>query len=94
MSGKQASTMDALAAAILQALAEESGGAGMSLPRLGKRLGQNASVLVRALALMGDAAIGGVAGPGWTRLEQAEGRWVARLTPGGRAIAEGLRQAP
>ncbi|MCW5655505.1 MAG: formate dehydrogenase accessory sulfurtransferase FdhD [Hydrogenophaga sp.] len=34
---------------------------------------------------MGDAAIGGVPGPGWVRVEQAGDRWVAHLTATGRA---------
>ena len=46
---------DPLAAAILEALASEPPGAGMSLPRLGKRLGLGASVLMRCLATLGDA---------------------------------------
>ena len=86
-----ASPLDALALGILRELAAEPESAGgMSLPRLGKRLGQNASVLMRVLALMGDAAIGGVPGPGWTRLEQQEGRWLVHLTPEGRALAASL----
>jgi len=70
---------------ILQRLAEDEAGAGVSLPRLGKSLGQGASVLMRELSRMGDAVIGGSAGPGWARLEQADGRWTAHLTAAGRA---------
>jgi len=76
--------MSPLAAAILLALHEESPEGGMSLPRLGKRLGQGASVLLRELALMGDAVVGGVPGPGWVQLTQADGRWRVQLAPGGR----------
>lgn len=78
--------MEELAAAILRELLAESGP--MSLPRLGKRLGQGASVLMRCLALMGDAPIAGTPGPGWVRLEQEEGRWVAALTESGRSLAQ------
>ena len=77
------SPMSPLAAAILLALQEVPGG-GMSLPRLGKRLGQGASVLLRELALMGDAVVGGVPGPGWVQLTQADGRWRVQLAFGGR----------
>ncbi len=84
-----------LAAALLRELAAETraGDAGMSLPRLGKRLGQGVSVLMRQLSLMGDAAIGGVRGPGWVQVHQHEERWIAQLTPAGRARAEALPPA-
>ncbi|MDR0201532.1 MAG: hypothetical protein LBJ40_05145 [Delftia acidovorans] len=78
--------MEELAAAILRELASEP--APMSLPRLGKRLGQGASALMRCLALMGDAPIAGTPGPGWVSLEQEEGRWVAALTESGRSLAQ------
>ena len=79
-----------LACRVLCALAQASAEvpsrqAGMSLPRLGKRLGQGASVLLRELALVGDAVVGGVPGPGWVRLTQADGRWWVQLTPDGLA---------
>ncbi|KQP08403.1 hypothetical protein [Pseudorhodoferax sp. Leaf265] len=74
-----------LSTRILQQLAQAPVGGGMSLPRLGKRLGLNASVLMRELALMGDAAIGGVRGPGWAHVVQLDGRWVVHITPAGRA---------
>lgn len=77
-------TLDELPLAILQALAAAPGTAGMSLPRLGKQLGQSASVLMRQLSLMSDAAIGGRPGPGWVRVTQVEDRWVAHLTDAGR----------
>jgi len=68
-----------LPAAILLALAEfnAEGLESVSLQRLGKRLGQGASVLMRQLALMGDAAIGGVPGPGWVAVERDGERWLA-----------------
>ena len=69
--------------AILRELAQEPEGRGMSLPRLGKRLGLGASVLMRHLTLMGDAALGGQLGPGWVRVVQADDRWVAHLTEEG-----------
>lgn len=81
---------DAFAAAILRALAEAPGEGGMSLPRLGKRLGQGASVVMRQLTLMGDASIGGTRGPGWVRVVQLDDRWVAHLTDAGRAVAQAL----
>jgi len=74
-----------LSTRILQELAAAPADGGMSLPRLGKRLGLNASVLMRELTLMGDAAIGGVRGPGWARVVQLDQRWVAHITPAGRA---------
>ncbi|WP_422096052.1 hypothetical protein [Variovorax sp.] len=81
-----------LPAAILLALAEfkAEGLESVSLPRLGKRLGQGASVLMRQLALMGDAALGGVPGPGWVAVERDGERWLARLSDAGRALAESL----
>ncbi len=80
-----------LAWALLQALAEEGvdgGGddAAVSLPRLGKRLGQGVSVLMRQLSLMGDAVIGGMPGPGWVQVREEGGRWTAQLTEAGRAF--------
>jgi hypothetical protein len=81
---------DSFPAAILRALAEAPGDGGMSLPRLGKRLGQGASVVMRQLTLMGDAAIGGVRGPGWVRVVQLDDRWVAHLTDAGREMASTL----
>jgi hypothetical protein len=81
---------DSFAVAILRALAEAPvdgpSGGGMSLPRLGKRLGQGASVVMRQLTLMGDAAIGGVRGPGWVRVVQ-RGRPLGRAPDGRRARA-------
>lgn len=81
---------DAFSIAILRALAEAPGEGGMSLPRLGKRLGQGASVVMRQLTLMGDAALGGLRGPGWVRVVQLDDRWVAHLTDAGRAVVDSL----
>ena len=76
--------LDPLVVAILRELAGAPGGAGMSMPRLGKHLGLGASVLMRALSAMGNARIGGVDGPGWVRVTQVEERWTAALTEAGR----------
>jgi hypothetical protein len=56
----------------------------ISLPRLGKRLGLGASVLMRALTLMGEASLGGQPGPGWVTLRLEDERWMAALTEAGR----------
>jgi hypothetical protein len=58
----------------------------VSLPWLGKHLGVSGSVVMRALASMGDAAIAGQPGPGWVRLDMADVRWTASLTDAGRAL--------
>ena len=85
-----------LACRILRALAEvalsPSGDAGMSLARLGKRLGHSASVLMRELTHLSDASLAGQPGPGWVRVVQAEGRWLAHLTPEGLVVAQALAQ--
>jgi FdhD protein len=86
-----------LALAILRVLAQSEdparADAGMSLPRLGKRLGQGVSVLMRQLTLMGDAAVGGERGPGWVVVAEQGGHWTARLTDAGRAVAQALPAA-
>ena len=81
-----------LTAALLRALAQEGSEHGVSLPRLVKRLGLGASVLMRELTCMSDAVLGGVRGPGWVRVAQSDGRWVAQLTEAGRQGA--LRLPP
>lgn len=73
---------DAMPEALLRALAEDGGP--VSIPRLGKRLGVGASVVMRALTLMGDAVLGGQPGPGWVHMRHEEGRWVVSLTEAGR----------
>lgn len=73
---------DAFTAALLAAL-DESGAEGMSLPRLGKKLGLGASVVLRRLHLLSAAHIGGQGGPGWVRVESHDGRWMAWLTEAG-----------
>lgn len=80
-------TPDPLSEAILRELGQAPGGVGMSLPRLGKRLGLGASALMRELTRMGDAVLGARPGPGWVRVVQHDGRWVAHLTDAGRALA-------
>lgn len=84
--GSGGSDVNHLAVAILRELAGAPGEGGMSLPRLGKRLGTGVSVLMRQLSPMGDAVIGGVAGPGWVRVTRLDDRWVAALTDAGRAF--------
>ena len=76
-----------IGAGLLLALAEEGVGRPVSLPRLGKRLQQGASVLLRELALMGSARIGAVAGPGWVVVEQRDDRWLVSLSPAGAGVA-------
>jgi len=61
--------------------------ASVSLPRLSKRLGVGASVVLRELTLLGDAALGGIPGPDWVRVEQDDGRWLVALTLAGQAQA-------
>ena len=72
-----------LAAGILLELADAPPPGVMSLPRLAKRLGVGASVLLRELSLMGDVEIGGQRGPGWVRVERAGDRWLVQLTRSG-----------
>ena len=78
--------LDALSAAILHELAQAPDGTGLSLARLGKRLGAGASVLMRRLSMMGSARIGAVDGPGWVRVTREDERWVVALTEDGRAF--------
>lgn len=84
--------LDPLSRAILLALADAPRDGGVSLPRLGKQLGQGASVLMRQLTLMGDATLGGVRGPGWVRVVQLDDRWVVHLEAPGRALLAALPQ--
>lgn len=79
---------DPFAIAILAELAAIHSPGGMSLPRLAKRLDLGVSVVLRQLSLMGDAVIGGQAGPGWVSVVQTEERWVVHLTDAGRAAVE------
>lgn len=69
---------------------QDAGAASVSLPRLSKRLGVGASVVLRELTLLGDAALGGIAGPGWVRVLQDDGRWRVALTPAGQTLAQQL----
>jgi hypothetical protein len=72
----------------LRVLAELDAGQGVALTRLAKRLDASVSVLLREFTLLGDAKLGGVAGPGYVRLalDETTGRWVAHLTDAGRAL--------
>lgn len=81
---------DALTVAILQALAEST--QAMSLPRLGKRLGLGASVLLRRLHLLSEVNLGGQPGPAWVRVESLDGRWMAHLTEAGRLALPSLEE--
>lgn len=81
---------DEFSAAILRVLLTAPPPGSMSLPRLAKKLELSASVLLRQLTLMGDAEIGGRAGPGWVRVVQDEERWIVHLTDAGRRAADGL----
>ena len=75
--------------ALLGLLLELDEGQGVSLARLAKRMDERVSVLLRRASGLTDAVIGGVAGPGWVRLQCDDtGRWVASLTPAGRAAAK------
>lgn len=85
--------IDPLSMAILEMLADAPAPGGVSLPRMGKYLDISASALLRHLALMGDAVIGGRPGPGWVRVVQTEERWVVYVTDAGRAAA-GRSQTP
>ena len=58
----------------------------VSLPRLAGKLEVSASGLLRQLTMMGDAVIGGRAGPGWVRVVQNEDRWIVSLTAAGHAM--------
>lgn len=79
--------MEADEDALLRLLLELDTGAGggVALTRLAKRLDERVSVLLRRCTLLGDAVVGGTAGPGWLVLDVDEGgRWTARLTEAGR----------
>ena len=47
---------------------------------------------MRELTHLSDASLAGQPGPGWVRVVQAEGRWLAHLTPEGLAVAQALAQ--
>lgn len=80
--------LDELETAVLARLAELDTGDGVPLTRLAKQLDQRVAVLIRTFTLLSDARLGGVAGPGYVRLGEDEGRWRAWITPAGRATAE------
>ena len=93
MSERAAPAPEPLRLALLRALAESPAPEGLSLPRLAKRFGVGASAVLRELAPLGEASIGGVAGPGWVCVARHDGdRWSARITEAGRAaLAEVAR---
>lgn len=66
---------------VLQVAAHTDGMArGVSLARLSKHLGQSASVLLRALAPLGDAPIAGQPGLAWVKVSEQAGRSTVYLT--------------
>lgn len=73
----------ALRTALLSELAAHP--QGVSLPRLCKRLGVRMSVLLRALAWLGEDEIAGTPGAGLVRVVREGDREIARLTPAGLA---------
>lgn len=83
----------ALVDAILSTLAREPEGS-MSLPRLCKKLALRMSVLMRALAWLGDSPIGGRPGPGWVRMARDGGRDIAAITAEGWHHLEHAPPAP
>lgn len=84
-SGSTSSTDTALLQALLAELAAAP--EGVSLPRLCKRLRVRMSVLLRELAWLGEAPIGGVSGRGWVRTFESGERTLAQLTDAGIAAA-------
>ena len=72
-----------MVAALLAELAAEP--AGMSLPRLCKRLGVRMSVLLRTLAWIGETPIGGMPAAGLVRVARDGNREIATLTRAGLA---------
>ena len=80
--------LDGLEAAALALLAQLDTGDGVPLTRLAKQLDQRVSVLMRTFTHLSDARLGGVAGPGFVRMAEDEGRWRAWITPAGRACQE------
>ncbi|MBB5209535.1 hypothetical protein [Chiayiivirga flava] len=77
----------ALRAAILAALADAPDG--VSLPKLCKRLGVRMSVLLRALAWLGEDAIGSTRGEGLVRVEARGALSVALRVRGDDGSATG-----
>ncbi|MGY0612402.1 MULTISPECIES: hypothetical protein [unclassified Luteimonas] len=73
---------------LLAELATQPGG--VSTARLCKRLGLRMSVLARTLAWMGEDTIGGVAGPGWVRVQPDGARSLVLLTDAGRQLLDTL----
>lgn len=83
---RRLSTDDALADAILAELRIAPDG--LSLPRLCKRLDVRMSVLLRALAWLGEERIGGLPGAGLVRIVSEGTRDIAMLTDAGHRHAD------
>lgn len=83
MTPEMPAVIDGFSAQILQVLTSDASEAGVSVPRLGKALGQSASVVMRQLTLIGD-----VCGMGWVTVAPDGDRFMVRLTDAGRAAAE------
>ncbi len=81
---------DALAERALSVLAQlDTAGEGVALARLAKRLEVRVSVLMRLFTHMSEARLGGIAGPGWVRVQADEsGQWRAWITRAGRGFEE------
>ncbi|MCC8538811.1 hypothetical protein ACDH70_22030 [Xanthomonas axonopodis pv. poinsettiicola] len=77
---------------LLHALADAPGG--VSLSKLCKQLGVRMSVLLRTLAWLGEAPIGGCPGPGWVLLQRHGERELAVLSARGRAALMGKAPSP
>jgi len=66
-----------LRSAIIETLVDAPDG--LSLAKLSKRLGVRMSVLLRALAWMGEAPIGDISGEGLVRVDKRGDLWIATL---------------
>ena len=83
--------LPALALALLQEL--QNATEPQSSLRIAKKLGIRQSTLMRCLAYLGEEEVGGVAGPGWVRAEEADGRLLLSITDAGRAAAKAAYEA-
>lgn len=65
---------------------------GVSTARLCKRLGLRMSVLLRALAWIGEDRVGGETPRGWVRLTEDGARTLVHLTGDGHALVASLQR--